>query len=86
MVQNVSQGPWTVQVGAFTDVRRANEQAARVRSTAARLGLGEPRVRAITSSGRTLHAVQVGTFNSRVSADRARTSLGSSAVVTSLTR
>jgi len=79
----LSLGGYTLQVGAFADRTNAERAASKVIPTASKLGLEQPRVVPRTgANGRTLFAVQVGSFADKQAADVARNKFGSNAVVT----
>jgi hypothetical protein len=79
---NAATGAYTLQVGAFSTIQRANLHADTVKVRANTLGFGVPRV--VTTSDRTgkpLYAVRIGRFPSLNDADRARRSFGTDARV-----
>lgn len=79
---NAATGAYTLQVGAFSTVQRANLHADTVKVRANTLGLGMPRVVTTTDrSGKALYAVRIGRFPSLNEADRARRSFGTDARV-----
>jgi cell division protein FtsN len=70
-------GGFTVQTGAFSTLSKAKAEAAKLasRGITRTLPLRDPR-------GKTLYAVQIGRFQSKLEADRFRKSLGRTAFVT----
>lgn len=78
---------YTVQIGAYSALQNAERAAEGVRSSATRLGLGDPRiVEHRTAAGSTLFLVHIGKFVTRDEAKSARVRLGRQGVVTSLKR
>ncbi len=68
---------FTVQVGAFSTETAARKRAGEVASLARRAGFPSPQVRPITNArGRTLWAVQIGSYGDRRQAGAARERLG----------
>ena len=62
---------YSIQVGAFEDVKRANDVARALKTECIRLGVGAPRIIARESSkGRTLHIVQIGAFGNKSEAGK----------------
>lgn len=62
---------YSIQVGAFEDVARANDVARALRTECMRLGVGTPRVIARESSkGAPLHIVQIGAFANKSEAGK----------------
>lgn len=64
--------PFTLQLAAFSSPQKAHEHVAKVRAQASRLALGTPQVVPVFRSGKILYSVRVGTFASRMDADRAK--------------
>jgi len=62
---------YSIQVGAFSSAKRANERASSLRSECIKLGAGAPRVIARESDGgETLHIVQIGSFANKSEAGK----------------
>ncbi len=78
----IKRGGLVLQVGAFSSHQRAQGLADRLRDRSAAAGLAEPRVIETTSKGKPVFVVQIGRFESRPDADRAKASLGEVAFVT----
>ncbi len=69
-------GLYTVQLGSYSDWQRANAQAVGLRAKAAAAGLPTPRVATVSKDGRTLYAVRIGRFGTRVEGEAAMRKLG----------
>ncbi|QOJ00654.1 MAG: SPOR domain-containing protein [Phycisphaeraceae bacterium] len=74
-------GSYTIQVGAYADFARAMEVRAKLQSRASSAGLPDPRVVTITRDGKTLHAVRVGRFANRPTAEGAQRRFGVESLV-----
>jgi len=75
-------GAYTVQLGAFSDRARAARLARMSRGLARARGFGEPEiVLSRGSAGETLYLVQIGRFDSKGAAERARAGLDVESVV-----
>lgn len=62
---------YSIQVGAFSSAKRANEVAGSLRNECLKIGLGAPRVIARESDGgETLHVVQIGSFSNKSEAGK----------------
>lgn len=62
---------YTIQVGAFSSAKRANEVAGSLRNECLKIGAGAPRVIARESDGgETLHIVQIGSFSNKSEAGK----------------
>jgi hypothetical protein len=73
---------YTISLGAFSQFERARRVADEAQPRALALGLGPPRVVAVTArTGATLYSVRVGRFQSRTEAERHRGSFGPEAAV-----
>ncbi|GMV26572.1 MAG: hypothetical protein AMXMBFR58_26030 [Phycisphaerae bacterium] len=76
-----SKPPFTLQLGAFSSPQKAHQQAAKLKPQTSRLALGQPKVVPVFRSGKILYSVRVGTFASRTEADRAKSRLQGSMVI-----
>ncbi|GAB4515187.1 MAG: hypothetical protein Tsb0013_19680 [Phycisphaerales bacterium] len=78
---------YTIQIGAFSSMNNARRAADSVRSSASRLGLGDPQIVEHTSAtGMRLHLVHVGRFTTADDARAMRTRMGNRGVVTPINR
>ena len=73
--------PFTLQLAAFSSPQKAHDHAAKVRSQASRLALGSPQVVPVFRQGKLLYSVRVGTFASKLDADRAKTGFQGAIVI-----
>ncbi len=73
--------PFTLQLAAFSSPQKAHQHVAKVKSQAARLALGAPQVVPVFRSGKILYSVRVGTFASKMDADRAKGSFQGAIVI-----
>lgn len=77
-----SLGPFTLQLGAFSNRGNADSMARSAKDTSRRAGLGEPQVSTdVDSKGRALWVVRVGAFPSRAAAMRGQRSFPKAIVV-----
>lgn len=75
-------GAYTISLGAFSQFARAQQVADAARAKAGNLGLGVPRVVAVSArTGATLYSVRVGRFQSRAEAERHRGAFGPEAAI-----
>jgi|GEM_PF-2987511 len=75
-------GGYTLQIGAYSTRSRATQRVTEVSSATRSSGLGEPRVEMATRNGRVLYLIHAGRFRTQADAERARRTLGVSAIVT----
>ncbi|MHC4948320.1 MAG: SPOR domain-containing protein, partial [Planctomycetota bacterium] len=76
-VAAATRAPFTLQVGAFAEQRRARKAARDVGALARRHGYGPVRVvPTLDARGRPMYLVQFGAFGSRQSAAQARSRVG----------
>lgn len=64
--------PWTVAAGAFASETAARQRATNLAKEAKRAGLPTPRVLAVTSPGKRVWIVEIGSFADRAQAEAAR--------------
>ena len=64
--------PWTVAAGAFGSETAARQRATNLAKEAKRAGLPTPRVLAVTSPGKRVWIVEIGSFPDRAQAESAR--------------
>ena len=69
-------GPFTIQVGAFTNKAGADKKAAQMRAASMKAGLGTPRIMPDNINGKPGYSVQVGMFPTRPAAESGKTRLG----------
>ncbi|MFI4914982.1 MAG: SPOR domain-containing protein [Phycisphaerales bacterium JB060] len=74
-------GGYTIQLGAYSTRSRATQRITEVSSATRTGGVGEPRIEVATRDGRMLYLVHVGRFRTQGDAERARRTLGVSAIV-----
>ena len=75
---------FTLQAGVFTSLANAKKRASQLRASAAKAGLGEPKIVPDTINGNKAFAVQVGTFRTKQAANDARGLLNGPVVVTAV--
>lgn len=75
-------GGYTLQLGAYSTRSGATQRVTEVSSATRTSGLGEPRVEIATRNGRVLYLIHAGRFRTQADAERARRTLGVSAIVT----
>lgn len=76
-------GMYHLQLGAYSTRGRAEQRLAEVRAAVRTAGLGEPRIEIGAREGRVLYLLHAGRFQSAEDAERARRTLGVSAIVSS---
>jgi hypothetical protein len=69
-------GPFTIQVGAFTNRAGAEKKLAQMRPATIKAGMGSPRIVPDNINGKPGYSVQVGMFPTRVAAESGKTKLG----------
>jgi tetratricopeptide (TPR) repeat protein len=67
---------YTIQLGAYSDRKNADQQAIKAQSQIQKAGLGSPRVVVSSALGKTLYLVQVGQYPTYDAAMKARQALG----------
>lgn len=67
-----SKPPFTLQLAAFSSPQKASQHASKVRAESIRQAMGAPHVVPVFRGGKILYSVRVGTFASRIDADRAK--------------
>jgi septal ring-binding cell division protein DamX len=75
-------GGYTLQLGAYSTRSGATQRVTEVSSATRSAGLGEPTVEMATRDGRVLYLIHAGRFRTEADAERARRTLGVSAIVT----
>lgn len=74
-------GAFTLQLGSFSDINKANAAAVRLRPKAVAGGLPPPRVLEVNNDGRKMYAVRIGRFATRAEAQTAQDKLPGEQIV-----